>query len=534
MLHAHTSLELTDEQTEMTDVYGALSGLQIEIPDPSRDQRSRTLLPGPNTVGLHDVGFSIRKMWTADRFESLLETRQGRQRLRSFLTNHNMSTTSLDLYSDLRKLAKAEAYARLVAVGIRETFVGPVATLRERARPDVLGLVSDAIGPCCDKSGLSTPTKVLLDELYTNEFQTYIRHQLLLTVTAQLARLDIGTEGTSGLGEAFVLSNPRIADCPIVLCSPAFCALTGYKAEEIVGLNCRFLQGRATSSRSIRTLKNAISKQEPVTQLILNYTKAGKPFWNLLCIIPIIAPSGEMLYSLGGQTDVTLNLGDAMTSLEDVVSLDNRSSTLLSDLLEEIASDEPVPAPIALDTPPLTPLEPRARPALKAGPSSSYLLAKTQKRSRVAEPLHDSTRRPLTDAIASISSVYERAAIVNVDSFKITYVTPGFLDVIGQKGATQHDAANTPLLNASFFDLLHVRTDAEARASTRTIKQSMQGRTASSCAVSLRSLDVFGTPQAPSGGRKESSVRVNLHMTTLQDLHGADAAYVVIVTLSSQ
>lgn len=116
-------------------------------------------------------------------------------------------------------------------------------------------------------------------------------------------------------GEAFVLSNPRLPDQPIVLASPAFCKLTvspllfgafvgpelilslkGYSPDMIVGRNCRFLQGEATAPSSVKTIKEALLKGEEVTQLLLNYKLDGTPFWNLLCCIPLHDSNGELTY----------------------------------------------------------------------------------------------------------------------------------------------------------------------------------------------------------------------------------------------
>lgn len=63
-------------------------------------------------------------------------------------------------------------------------------------------------------------------------------------------------------GESFVLSNPRLHDCPIVLASPAFCTLTGYSREEIVGRNCRFLQGEATAPEDVSAIRTAIAEHK--------------------------------------------------------------------------------------------------------------------------------------------------------------------------------------------------------------------------------------------------------------------------------
>ena len=92
---------------------------------------------------------------------------------------------------------------------------------------------------------------------------------------------------------------------PIVYCNPAFESLTGYTREEIVGRNCRFLQGEDTDPTSIQAMCDAFGAGRPIDLVILNYKKDGSPFWNALNIGPLRNPNGEVTHFIGIQTDVT-------------------------------------------------------------------------------------------------------------------------------------------------------------------------------------------------------------------------------------
>ncbi|KAF5834561.1 PAS domain-containing protein [Dunaliella salina] len=105
----------------------------------------------------------------------------------------------------------------------------------------------------------------------------------------------------SSILSAFVLSNPHLPDCPIVFVSEPFLKLTGYSREQVVGRNCRFLQGPGTSPAEVQKIRDAMASEKPVTVTLLNYTAGGKPFWNLLHVAPIRDAGGQVAYYIGVQ-----------------------------------------------------------------------------------------------------------------------------------------------------------------------------------------------------------------------------------------
>lgn len=84
---------------------------------------------------------------------------------------------------------------------------------------------------------------------------------------------------TSGQ-QNFVLSDPRLPDNPIVYASPGFYQLTGYAQDQVLGRNCRFLQGPATDPRAVDIIRKAIASGSDSTTCLLNYKADGTPFWN--------------------------------------------------------------------------------------------------------------------------------------------------------------------------------------------------------------------------------------------------------------
>ena len=110
---------------------------------------------------------------------------------------------------------------------------------------------------------------------------------------------------------AAVISNPRLPDNPIVECNDAFVALTGYRSEEIIGHNCRFLTGARTEPWLIENLRNGIRRRQPVMVEILNYRKDGTPFRNAVMVAPIFNAEGELEYFLGSQVEIVEDIARA-------------------------------------------------------------------------------------------------------------------------------------------------------------------------------------------------------------------------------
>ncbi|HET9460096.1 MAG TPA: LuxR C-terminal-related transcriptional regulator [Sphingomicrobium sp.] len=103
---------------------------------------------------------------------------------------------------------------------------------------------------------------------------------------------------------AMVLSNPRAPDNPLTVANAAFCDLTLYREDEILGRNCRFLAGERTDERVTDQLCAAIRDRRPVLTEILNYRRDGTAFRNGVMIAPIFGAEGELAWFLGSQVDL--------------------------------------------------------------------------------------------------------------------------------------------------------------------------------------------------------------------------------------
>lgn len=93
-------------------------------------------------------------------------------------------------------------------------------------------------------------------------------------------------------------------DNPIIFANKNFETLTGYTQEEILGRNCRFLQGKDTDPTTVSKIRRAVSERVPLTIVLKNYKKDGTLFWNRLNLRPIIIDN--VPYCIGTQTDVSV------------------------------------------------------------------------------------------------------------------------------------------------------------------------------------------------------------------------------------
>ena len=101
------------------------------------------------------------------------------------------------------------------------------------------------------------------------------------------------------------LSDPDLEDSPIVYATKAFENMCGYPQEEIVGRNCRFLQGVDRDQPELARLRDAVKKGEPVEVTLRNYRKNGELFHNRLVVKPLTDDRGNVVYFLGVQYDIT-------------------------------------------------------------------------------------------------------------------------------------------------------------------------------------------------------------------------------------
>ncbi|WP_122430724.1 PAS domain-containing protein, partial [Pseudomonas viridiflava] len=102
-----------------------------------------------------------------------------------------------------------------------------------------------------------------------------------------------------------IVTDPNSEDNPIIFANKAFLEMTGYASEEIIGSNCRFLQGPETDRAVVQTIRDAIHERNDISTEILNYRKDGSSFWNALFISPVYNDAGDLIYFFASQLDIS-------------------------------------------------------------------------------------------------------------------------------------------------------------------------------------------------------------------------------------
>jgi PAS domain S-box-containing protein len=126
-------------------------------------------------------------------------------------------------------------------------------------------------------------------------------------------------------------------DQPLIYVNDAFERLTGYAEEDVLGLNCRFLQGEKTEPAPVERLRTAIQGAEPVTVELINYRRDDTPFWNEVTVAPLRDETGDVTHFVGFQVDITERKEAQLALSEERERLDrlvDRINGLLADVTE--------------------------------------------------------------------------------------------------------------------------------------------------------------------------------------------------------
>ncbi|KAL7541779.1 hypothetical protein ACHAXR_011201, partial [Thalassiosira sp. AJA248-18] len=103
----------------------------------------------------------------------------------------------------------------------------------------------------------------------------------------------------------FVVTDPSLPDNPIVYATQGFLNLTGYTLDQVLGRNCRFLQGPETDPKAVEKIRNAIEEGSDMSVCLLNYRVDGTTFWNQFFIAALRDAGGNITNYVGVQCKVS-------------------------------------------------------------------------------------------------------------------------------------------------------------------------------------------------------------------------------------
>ena len=136
---------------------------------------------------------------------------------------------------------------------------------------------------------------------------------------------------------AMTLADPNLPDCPLVYVNPAFERLTGYSSAEVVGRNCRFLQGPRTDAESVKRIASALRERRDLDEELYNYRRDGSGFWNALYMSPVFDDGGHLAYFFSSQFDVSARRESQARQAVLLAELHHRTRNLIG-VVEALSS----------------------------------------------------------------------------------------------------------------------------------------------------------------------------------------------------
>lgn len=259
------------------------------------------------TVIEEEMKTSLLSLLSIDSFEYMLAKPETRNVFRDWLISQGRGKDRLDRWTEESRINQLHVEAQETARHLLHHFHHSDG--KETKEPSQAS--SQNNDTFKEIANLAHPSQVLvasrqnlLESLYSETFKQFITSKLL-EITKMKLRSGVDEKTGKGLGDSFVVSNPRLRDNPVVMVSPSFSATTGHERDSIIGKNCRFLQGPGTSPQSIQRLRIALMQGLPCVELLLNYKADGTPFYCLLSITPLFDEKGFLSYYIGGQINVT-------------------------------------------------------------------------------------------------------------------------------------------------------------------------------------------------------------------------------------
>ena len=292
------------------------------------DAANFDLKPPPPNTKIKNIDVLSEQLFSGDHLRIILKDPSFFLRFTAFLNRYKPhSAPVLVRYLEAQKALKAVEYANALAEIIKPG-------LGEHTSPCPAASVDPRFEARLKRS---------FDSLVNEALPTYITNCLTKVVTESMVREITGTgmpvmrELVGGLAEVFCLADPGLKDCPIVYASEEFYRTTRYARDDVLGNNCRFLQGPKTNRTAIARISTAVKNGQEVCETVLNYRRDGSPFMNLLLTAPLYDNRGAVRYFIGAQIDVSglIEDGRGLDSFERYLSENRPNRNRDSDQSDE-------------------------------------------------------------------------------------------------------------------------------------------------------------------------------------------------------
>jgi PAS domain S-box-containing protein len=182
--------------------------------------------------------------------------------------------------------------------------------------------------------GIATAREMRISEAIDEDRRVYVVASLRDVSERKRVEesLQLRERAIAASSNGVVITDATQANNPMIYVNPSFERITGYGAAEVIGRDCRFLQGGDRNQIGLLDLRKAIKERRECHAVLLNYRKDGTPFWNDLYIAPVFNDLGDLTNYIGIQTDIT----DQVKSTQRLLESEERLRTVLTSIKEGI------------------------------------------------------------------------------------------------------------------------------------------------------------------------------------------------------
>ena len=254
------------------------------------------LKPPPPNSKVKNIDTLSESLFSGDHLRVILKDPSFFLRFTAFLNRYRPNSAPILVrYLEAQKAMKAVEYANALADTIRPTA-------GEHSSPCPAASIDPRFEARSNRS-FETLVNEALPAYITNCLTKVVTESMVREITGQ--GMPVMRELVGGLAEVFCLADPSVKDCPIVYASEEFYRTSRYSRDDVLGRNCRFLQGPKTNRTAVARIGAAVKSGQESCETVLNYRRDGSPFMNLLLTAPLYDNRGSVRYFIGAQIDVS-------------------------------------------------------------------------------------------------------------------------------------------------------------------------------------------------------------------------------------
>jgi len=208
-----------------------------------------------------------------------------------------------------RRFEYALTYERATVAAAGRALLARVSAADDRATDpttDRTAEAAEALITSAPASSVGTGLMVNVPGRGAGDLADEVRDLLAMAAAPGSAREELLHRALAASTSGVTIADVRRPDQPLIYVNPAFYRLSGLTPEQVLGRNCRFLQGPDTDARTVDAIRTAIKTGREWTGVVLNHRGPGRtPWWNEIHLAPVHDEAGAVVQYIGIQTDVS-------------------------------------------------------------------------------------------------------------------------------------------------------------------------------------------------------------------------------------